>query len=476
MSIDDTNINTNSSFSDSNIKHFDTEEVWKIAQEYIRMYVAKPTFEGWFKGIVLEKIENGMAELSCDQAFKRETIEKNYINLVRNSLKQATGQNLEVIISVRSSLKNRPIQDTVYIGQEGTSIFSTEQEKIELEREQIARNAQLNPKYLFSNFIVGAHNRLAHAVGEAVVEDLGHVYNPVFIYGPTGVGKTHLMYAIGKEVLIRYPEKKVVYVSIEQFLNDLLDAIRSRTTNEFRNRSRAIDLLMIDDIQFVESYPKTQEELFHTFNTLYQANKQMVMAADRPPKELVNITDRLRSRFEGGMVTDIQAPDYETRMVILKQLAENSGVHLDSDVVELIARNIENSVRELEGAATKVITNMKFNPSISTNDIEKMLQIDIDTKRKRIQPESIISAVCEVFDVTKKEIKGSRRTAYIALSRQIVMYLLREELKYPLEKIAKEVNRKDHTTVLHACEKIEDMMKKNPKFKDKINRCLDQLA
>lgn len=458
--------------------NFDVEDIWKVVSENIRMYVTPRQFTTWFKGVYLERIANGIAEISCEQGFQREWIESYHRSLVSKSLTQATGQKLDFVISVRSSLKSAPktIKDIEVQAEEGANIFSVVQEKINSDRNAVARSAQLNPKYLFSNFIVGSHNALAHAVAESIVKEVGTLYNPVFFYGSTGVGKTHLMQAIGNEFINKYPDKKVIYVPIEQFLNELIDSIRNRTNEKFRKKYREIDVLIIDDIQFVETYPKTQEELFHTFNTLYQANKQLVMAADRPPKEIQNITDRLRSRFAGGMVADIQSPDYETRLAILQQIAAEQGTILERDVLELIAKNVENNVRELEGAAVKVISLQRLGKASSLEEIAQSLQVDIESKRKRIRPERIIDVVCEVFDVSAKDIKGKRRTAYLATARQVIMYMLRTELGLPLEKVAREVNRSDHTTVLHACEKIEDMMKDDSRFKDKIDTCKSRIG
>ena len=231
--------------------------------------------------------------------------------------------------------------------------------------------------------------------------------------------------------------------------------------------------MIIDDVQFVETYPRTQEELFHTFNTLYQANKQIVLASDRPPKEIKNITDRLRSRFEGGMVADIQAPDYETRLAILQQMIidKGSNVNVPKEYLDLIAKNVENNIRELEGALTKVLSLFKLGMNPTYEDIGRLLQIDLESKRKKISPAKVMKCVSESFDVKLADIKGDRRTAYIAQCRQIVMYILRNELGMPLERVAKEVNRKDHTTVLHACEKIKALREKDSRFNEKMQNC-----
>ncbi len=251
----------------------------------------------------------------------------------------------------------------------------------------------------------------------------------------------------------------------------MVEAIRTKKNEDFRNKYRAVDLLIIDDVQFVETYPRTQEELFHTFNTLYQANKQIILASDRPPQEIRNIADRLRSRFQGGMVTEIQAPDFETRLAILRQLLEDKGTDIDQNILNLIAKNIENSVRELEGALTKVISLKSLGDELSLEDVARILQVDLASKRNKISPMKVLKVVSDVFDVTITEIKGSKRTAYIALARQVVMYILNNDLGIPLEKVAKEVNRKDHTTVIHASRKITQMIESDSRFAEKIDVC-----
>jgi chromosomal replication initiator protein len=459
---------------------FDTDEVWKIVSENLRLSLGHRDYSAWVDGMYLEKIENGVAVFSCSEQFKKERILKNHIRLFKKYLLDATGENLAISIEVKPSGIKKSIKKIQYeyhdpTGGESLDLFSAS-ERQERMKEEAVKSSQLNPKYRFDNFIVGTNNRLAEAVGRAVVENLGLSYNPVFYYGETGVGKTHLMQAIGNEVIANDPAKKVVYVSIERFLNELIESIRTNKQEDFRNKYREVDLLIIDDVQFVENYPKTQEELFHTFNTLHQANKQIILASDRPPRELKNISDRLRSRFQGGMVADLQAPDYETRMAILKQLAGEKKAEIPEDFQDLIAKNIDTNIRELEGALTKVISLINLGEKLTEEDIAKMLQIDIDSKRKRITPAKIISVVSEVFGVTVGEIKGKRRTSYVALSRQVVMYLLRSELDLPLERAAREVNREDHTTVLHACEKIEKLKTTDSRFKDKLQKCIKGLS
>lgn len=466
-------------FNSSNSTNYDIDDIWKIVSENLRLSLGNRDYSAWIDGVYLIKIENGVAFFSCSEQFKKDRIEKNHTRLFEKCLLDATGENLTTTFNILSSStkKNKKVPYEYHnpFGDSPLDLFSSA-EKEEKQKEQAIKISQLNPKYRFNNFIVGSNNRLAEAVGRAVVESLGVTYNPVFYYGETGVGKTHLMQAIGNEVIEKDSSKKVVYVSIERFLNELIESIRTNKQEDFRNKYREVDLLIIDDVQFVENYPKTQEELFHTFNTLHQANKQIILAADRPPRELKNISDRLRSRFQGGMVADLQAPDYETRVAILKQSAEERKTDVPLEYLDLIAKNIDSNIRELEGALTKVISLMNLGEEMTEEDIFKMLQIDIDSKRKRITPTRVISVVSDVFGVTTSEIKGKRRTSYVALARQVVMYILRSQLDLPLERVAREVNRTDHTTVLHACEKIEKLKSTDQRFKDKLNKSIKTLS
>lgn len=458
----------------NNSVEIDVDEIWKIAKENLKLMIGVRDFSAIFGNTFLESCTNGLAQFSCDSEYKKEKIMRDYTAALKQALLKSSGYNLEIEINTRKEgIEKKRIEYEYHTPEnvQALDLFSeSEREKVQFEK--ALESSHLNPKYLFSNFIVGSNNRLAEAVAQAVVDDLGHAYNPVFFYGNTGLGKTHLMQAIGNEILKRDPSKKVVYISIEQFLNEMVDAIRTKRNEDFRNKYRAVDLLIIDDVQFVETYPRTQEELFHTFNTLYQANKQIVLASDRPPQEIKNITDRLRSRFQGGMVADIQAPDYETRIAILRQTLVDRGSSIPDEYIEFIAKNIETNIRELEGALTKVLSLFKLGVNPTFDDIAKILQVDIDYKRKKITPSKVITAVSEIFGIKQSDIKGNRRTSYVALCRQVVMYILRKELELPLESVAKEVNRKDHTTVIHAYDKIEEKMKQDERFKDKIHSCL----
>ena len=460
----------------------EVDDVWKIVTENLRMVLDRVEYDSWFAGTHLERVQNGVATLSCSNDFKRETILKDYNKFLQSCLTKATGQNLQIEIVVKQQEQSSPKERYRYATKTGNPIIDlfTKMEGDKRRYEEAVKNARLNPRYTFKSFIVGSNNRLAEAVAQSVVTDmenegLSKSYNPVFYYGSTGVGKTHLMQAIGNEVLRVNPDRKVSYISIEQFLNEMIEAIRTKKNEEFRTKYREVDLLIIDDIQFVEAYPKTQEELFHTFNTLYQANKQIILASDRPPREIKNITDRLRTRFEGGMVCDIQPPEYETRLAILKQILAEKKVSVPDAFLDLIAKNIETSVRELEGSLNKVITLTKLGEVPSYEEVARILQFDIESKRKRVTPERVIEVVANEFGISTRFLKSSRKTNGIATARQIVMYILRTELELSLKSIAKTVGRKDHTTVLHACEMVPKKLKNSNDLAQKYEKCKGEL-
>lgn len=460
----------------------DPDEIWKLVFEYLRMGNSERTMKAWYSDVYIEKIENGVVMISCSNPIAQEWIQSNHQTLIKKKIENLVGYNVELMFMIRSSVKHlegNDSKDDKYEyhdpsnSGEQQSLFSSQSTYV---TSSVSANphkkSNLNPKYIMSNFIVGSGNQLAHAVSEAVISNPGGAYNPVFFYGPSGVGKTHLMQSIGNAILADNPNANIIYVPIESFMNDLIESIRTRKNEEFRQRYRQADLLIIDDIQFISTYKKTREELFNTFNALYQSNRQIVIASDRPPKEIDDLPERLRTRFEGGMVVDIQAPDLETRIAILQQKANESDVRVPEETIMFIAQNIESNVRELEGAMTKIITQSKFTKSdLSIEDVAKMLQLDLETKRKRIQPDKIITTVSEIFSVTPRELKGKSRTAQIALARQSAMYLMREELELPLDKVARLLNRKDHTTVIHACSKVCTLIDEDQKMRERIELC-----
>lgn len=335
-------------------------------------------------------------------------------------------------------------------------------------------HANLNPKYKFDTFVVGSNNKLAHSAALAVAESPGEVYNPLYIYGGAGLGKTHLMHSIGHFILERNPKMKVLYVTSENFTNEVINCIRSGDAlkmNNMREKYRTVDILMIDDIQFIIGKESTQEEFFHTFNTLHSAGKQIILSSDKPPKDMETLEERLRSRFEWGLIADIQPPDYETRMAILIKNAENYNKEIDDEVLRYIAENVKSNIRELEGALNKIIAFSKLNKvDINLEYAEEALKdVIYPNKQKEITPSLIIEVVAEHFGISPEDIVSKKRTAELVQPRQVVMYLCRQLTEVSLQNIAKSIGKKDHTTVLHGIEKITEKMESDEELKNKVD-------
>lgn len=335
-------------------------------------------------------------------------------------------------------------------------------------------NAHLNPKYRFDTFVVGSNNKFAHSACLAVAENPGEVYNPLYLYGCPGLGKTHLMHSIGHFILEQNPDKKVLYVTSEDFTNEVIDSIRSGNTasmSKLREKYRNVDVLMVDDVQFIIGKESTQEEFFHTFNALHSTRKQIILSSDKPPKEIEILEERFRSRFEWGLIADIQAPDYETRMAILRKNAENCEMNIDEQILNYIATNIKSNIRELEGAFNKIIAAAKLNKVELTLPLaeEALKDVIYPNKPKEITPTLIINIVADHFGVKPEDITSKRRNSEFVLPRQVVMYLCRNLLDISLENIAAILNKKDHTTVMHGYKRIENEIMNNVDFKNKVD-------
>jgi len=321
----------------------------------------------------------------------------------------------------------------------------------------MADSTPLNPKYIFEQFIVGASNRMAHAASRAVAEKPAHAYNPLFLYGGVGLGKTHLLHAIGHQVLQSFTGMRVLYVSSEKFTNDMINAIRENRNEEFRNRYRTIDILMIDDIQFIAGKDSTQEEFFHTFNALHSVGKQIVLSSDRPPKAILTLSDRLRSRFEGGLIADIQPPDLETRIAILRAKSDSLETPVPSEVIDYVAHKVQSNIRELEGALNRIMAYAMLNHKPLTVELAGQALNDLaaNTRRRQITPTRVIESVANFYNMDINDLKAKSRSREIVVPRQIAMYIIREETDSSLTDIGTEFGNRDHTTVMHACEKIE---------------------
>jgi chromosomal replication initiator protein len=337
------------------------------------------------------------------------------------------------------------------------------QKKNTIVQSSIYEAAHLNPKYTFDTFVVGSNNKFAHAASLAVAESPGEIYNPLFLYGGVGLGKTHLMHSIAHFILEQNPNAKVLYVTSEEFTNELIEAIRNSNNTamiKFREKYRNIDVLLIDDVQFIIGKDATQEEFFHTFNTLHSAKKQIIISSDKPPKDMEILEDRIRSRFEWGLIADISSPDYETRMAILRKKEEIDGCNISEDVIKYIAANVKSNIRELEGSLNRVMAlanleNREINVSLAEQVLKDIISPD---EKKEITPEYIISIVAEHFNITEDDIKGSKRNSNIVMPRQIAMYLCREMTDTPLASIGKIMGNRDHTTVINGYKKVEKNM------------------
>jgi chromosomal replication initiator protein len=330
--------------------------------------------------------------------------------------------------------------------------------------------SNLNARYNFGNFIVGSANRLAHAASLSVAERPGHAYNPLFLYGGVGLGKTHLMHAIGNQVAAKFPRKRVVYATSEKFTNEFITSIQQGKIDEFRARYRRIDLLLIDDIQFIADKERTQEEFFHTFNAIHEDGKQIVLSSDRPPKAILTLEERLRSRFEWGLIADLSAPDLETRIAILRAKAEEQGTPLTSDVTEFVARKVVSNIRELEGALNRIVAYASMGAMPISIELAQAVLSNVlyNPKKRMVTPERIAQAVSEYYGVGMDALQGQKREKSIVVPRQIAMYLMREETDVSLLRIGAELGGRDHSTVLHACDKINREMQVNDEMRREV--------
>lgn len=432
-------------------------DIWEKTLQVVEKHMTKPSFETWLKPTRPVKKEDNCLIIEVPNEFARDWVESRYAPLLFSTLKEYIQDDLEIkFITPKGSLhedQRLPTQPD-----------NTQKMSIE---DFFSQN--LNPKYTFESFVVGDANRFAHAACLAVAEAPSKAYNPLFIYGGVGLGKTHLMQAIGHFVLYHSSLSKVVYVSSEKFTNELIDAIRNNKTSQFRDRYRNIDLLLVDDIQFLAGKESTQEEFFHTFNALYEAGKQIVISSDRPPKEIPTLEDRLLSRFEWGLITDIQAPDLETRIAILKKKAALEGWKLPDDVIIYIADQIDSNIRELEGALIRVIAYASLsNKQITLELTTDVLKDIISQKSRRITISLIQEMVADYFEIDLDDLYSKKRTRNITIPRQVAMYLSRELTDSSLPKIGELFGGRDHTTVLHSCQRVREMMKDDLDFSKKV--------
>lgn len=419
------------------------------------------SFKTWLLPLQISSLEDNSLNILAPDAHFVSYINKKYGFLLKISIEEVTSIDCEINFVVAADIKDKG--DKHLIKNTSREVSQT-----------AIQNANLNPRYTFESFVVGKNNNLAHAASLAVAESPGEIYNPLFIYGGVGLGKTHLMHSIAHFILKNNPKANILYVTSEKFTNELIDAIRNKnniSTTEFREKYRTNDVLLIDDIQFIIGKESTQEEFFHTFNTLYESKKQIIISSDKPPKDIETLEERLRSRFEWGLTVDIQSPDYETRMAILRKKEEMEGYNIDNEVIKYIATNIKSNIRELEGALTKIVALSKLdnNKEIDIALAEEALKDIISpNSEKEITPEYIIQVVADHFGLTPLDISSQKRNKEIVFPRQIVMYLCQNMTTASLQVIGKFLGGRDHTTIIYGREKIATQIEKSESLANTI--------
>jgi len=453
---------------------------WNDILETVRQRVPQQAFETWFRPLQPGQADDGIMEILCPDRFFMDWFSEHHLPILTEAVAVHFGRPMPCRLAVDvaqpdqpSKVLPHPALAAVVAAQESGGDPSPSAGAVP----RLGDRRQLNPDYTFDRFVVGSGSKLAYAASVAVSQNLGGSYNPLFIHGGVGLGKTHLMQAIGHSVLAREPHKKVRYVTAEQFMNDLIRSIQQNRTYDFKHEYRSVDVLLVDDVAFLAGKESTQEEFFHTFNALHGANKQIVLTSDRSPKEITTLEERLRSRFEWGLITDIQAPDLETRIAILKKKIEINHIYIGDDVIEFIAENITNNIRKLEGALIRLLavaslTGNEINLGMASETLSSFFQA---APSRAVTIADVIKLVAERSHVTVDQMKSKKRTQDLALARQVAMYVAREKVGASLNMIGKSFGNRDHTTVLHACQKIQRMMSQDPVFRGHIKDILAEL-
>lgn len=445
----------------------DLQAIWHAALGELELTLSKANFTTWFKNTAISSLENQRAIISVPNTFTKAWLEKKYHDAIVKALKHVTSNTIREAtyrVEMRPSTTMEPIMDA------GMTELSTYPSGDTKESGGGAEDVGLNPKYQFNTFIVGKGNELAHAAALAAATNPGEAYNPLFIYGSAGLGKTHLLQAIGHHVTSTRKEAVTRYVTCERFTNEFIQAVRGGRVNEFKDCYRNVDVLLVDDIQFISGKQGTQEEFFHTFNALHQLNKQIVLTSDRPPKDIQSLENRLLSRFEWGMITDVSTPDFETRIAILEAKCGIKKYPLNPEILRVIAGTVKSNIRELEGALNKIVAYHQFKniqPTMET--VQTLLQSFVPSVPKRnITPRRLLEIIIAYYDITMDDLLGKSREKRLAFPRQVAMYLLREDAKCSYPAIGAHVGDRDHTTAMHACNKITDLLKNDEQLKHDI--------
>lgn len=442
-------------------------QAWEAVLGQLQVEMPKGTYDTWVREAELVAYEDGSFVIGVNNAYARDWLESRLKSTVTRLLTGMMNRTVETRFIVWQPAQPTETLNELVIETQDTESFT------EPAAPAGSGNFSLNPRYTFETFVVGNSNRLAHAASLAVAEKPARAYNPLFLYGRVGLGKTHLLRAIGNAAV--QSGLQVLYVSSEEFTNDLIHAIRTHTTQAFREKYRRTDVLLIDDIQFIAGKESTQEEFFHTFNTLHGQNKQIVITSDRSPKGLMTLEERLRSRFEWGLIADIQSPDYETRLAILRSNAERLGKDVDPGVLETVARRMQSNIRELEGALNRIIAYAYLRGLELTPDLVDTALADLVPEPQPLEPEQLAEAVGQAFGISIERLLSRDRSAEVALARQVAMYLLREEARLSLPVIGEILGGRDHTTVMHGCQKIAELLERDDHLRRQVASLREQL-
>jgi chromosomal replication initiator protein len=470
-----------------------SEKFWNQVLDRLQLQLSRPTFETWIKTATVEQLDNEVLVLKTRNTFARSYIQKYYINAIADVVQDILGHRVNIQILVDPNGDDdeevpypEPAMATSAADLGDSDSFPGQPfprpplnrpvaQPTPSKSANRAKGSVLNPKYVFSRFVVGANSRMAHAAALAVAESPGREFNPLFLCGGVGLGKTHLMQAIGHYRNEINPGSRIIYVSSEKFTNDLITAIRKDNMQSFREQYRAVDVLLVDDIQFIEGKEYTQEEFFHTFNALHEGGKQVVLASDRPPNQIPRLQERLCSRFSMGLIADIQTPDLETRMAILQKKAEYDKMRLPREVIEYIAARYPSNIRELEGALIRAVAYISISGlPMSVENIEPV--IDPPSEQIEVTPEAVMQAVAETMNVSLDDMKSNSRRREISSARQIGMYLMRQHTDLSLPKIGEMFGGKDHTTVMYSCDKITKQLEKNPELNKTLKQVGDRIS